>query len=64
MIGPSQFPGGIKVEDEAVGMLDIGDTRGPGMQLHRIHVYGAEQALEIVDQTRTPSPPSRFSMCN
>jgi len=45
-------------------MLDIGDTRGPGMQLDRIHVCGAEQALEIVDQTRTPSPPSRFSMCN
>jgi hypothetical protein len=63
-LAPLNSRTGIKVEDEAVGMLDIGDTRGPGMQLDRIHVYGAEQALEIVDQTRTPSPPSRFSMCN
>jgi hypothetical protein len=63
-LAPLNSRTGIKVEDEAVGMLDIGDTRGPGMQLDRIHVYGAEQALEIIDQTRTPSPPSRFSMCN
>ena len=40
---------GIEIEDETIGLLDIGDLRSPAVQLDRAHLDAGEQALGIVD---------------
>src|SRR5688500_9930035 len=39
----------IEIEDEAVGLLDIGDEAAPAMELDRAHLDAGHDPVEIVD---------------
>jgi hypothetical protein len=53
---------GIEIDHDLVGMLEILDPRGPGMHLTTSISMRPSKPLRSSTQSRTPSPPSRFSM--